>query len=106
MRNPVVMRWINHMVERIALTGPQVCCALNFTEWARDIGPIAFLFNSNYELGDTEIQVFGKPVFHAYDDAYGVFEARLFCFHVQFDAQANMEEVDWPETDFEAELPF
>ena len=64
----------------LALKGKQVPLAQGFTEWSIDVGPLAFLYNSDGSITESEIQLFGKPIFHAgfYMDEVGVYIPRLF----------------------------
>jgi len=72
-----LLRWLAGVVEQIAQTGQETPCAMGYIEWARDVGPITFLYNGCCELGETEVQVFGHAVFHTYSDVYGEFGASL-----------------------------
>ena len=85
-----MLSFLHDLITRIAKTGTRVDLAMGFTEYARDIGPFVFLANGNYEMDETEVQVFARPIVHTYADAYGEFSGRLCWYKVRHDVQDDL----------------
>ena len=76
---------------------------MGFKENVLDVGPVAFLLNSNWTISDTEIQVFGRPVWHCFTDDMGEMEANVL--GLRFRASAQDDDSLWKEVP-DQDVPF
>jgi len=74
-----VKQWIEELVfvlfdliQVIAQSGKRTACAGGYTEWAKDIGPVTFLYNGDDSLGAVQLQVLGVVLFSSWDEVEGI----------------------------------